>query len=194
MGPRVRGAGVALAAAAVLAGCAIGAERAPQEVADDRVPYGLLDAATTTVTEAVGRVDTVVLYLVDDDRLEPVFRQVPAGSTPAEVLDVLVAGPTEEESADGLTSAVAGAPPIAGVTSVRGTAYVDLAADGSGGSIEEQRLAVAEVVFTLTGRPGIGRVAFTLDGEPVDVPNGSGALTGEPLAREDFAAVAPRRG
>ena len=58
---------------------------------------------------------------------------------------------------------------------------------------DDQALSVAQMVFTLTARPGIGRVSFTIDGEPVDVPDGSGALTSDPVAREDYDDLAPPR-
>jgi spore germination protein GerM len=52
-------------------------------------------------------------------------------------------------------------------------------------------IALAEIVFTATGRPGVGQVSFSLDGRPVEVPRADGSLTSEPLARTDFRELAP---
>jgi spore germination protein GerM len=52
---------------------------------------------------------------------------------------------------------------------------------------DEQLLAVAQLVCTLTARPGVGPVSFTLEGAPVDVPTGDGSLTSGPVSRDDYA-------
>jgi spore germination protein GerM len=56
-------------------------------------------------------------------------------------------------------------------------------------STSEQRLAVAQLVVTLTGRPGVGQVAFTIDDEPVPVPTGDGLIADRAVSRDDFASV-----
>jgi spore germination protein GerM len=68
-----------------------------------------------------------------------------------------------------------------------GTAHADLqpALSNLGGT--EQLLAIAQLVCTLTHRPGVGLVSFTLDGAPVDVPRGDGSLTAGPVSRDDYA-------
>ncbi|MGH9272128.1 MAG: hypothetical protein ACRDZ2_12740, partial [Ilumatobacteraceae bacterium] len=44
-------------------------------------------------------------------------------------------------------------------------------------------------VLTLTRRPGIGQVQFSLEGEPLAVPGGDGVQTdpGESVSRVDYA-------
>jgi hypothetical protein len=51
---------------------------------------------------------------------------------------------------------------------------------------QRQLVAIAQIVCTLTSQPGIGQVAFTLDGEPVDVPKGDGSTTSAPVAADDY--------
>jgi hypothetical protein len=77
--------------------------------------------------------------------------------------------------------------------SVTGVATVDLVGevfeDIPGGV--EQRRAVAQIVLTLTQRPGVGQVSFTLDGEPLQVPKLGNVLSdpGEPVARIDYVSL-----
>ena len=80
---------------------------------------------------------------------------------------------------------------VASVQTERGIAEVDLTESfgeiGSG----DQLLALAQIVYVLTGQPGIGAVSFTLEGEPIEVPRTDGTASDQPLTRDDFAALAP---
>ena len=53
----------------------------------------------------------------------------------------------------------------------------------------EQRLAIAQIVLTLTGLRGIGQVVFTRDREVTGVPLPDGILTSAPVAAEDFESL-----
>lgn len=186
-----RGRIAACLAAIVVAGCSVTAEDDPHRLPDAAVPFDLLEPGGTTVPPSAPQVGTAALYLVGEGRLEPVYREVPADATPEQVLVALADGPTTAEAASGLTTALADAAGIGEVDTARGVATVDLQPSPGDLSRGQQALALAQIVFTLTAQPGIGRVAFTLRGEPVEVPDGSGALTGDPVAREDYADLAP---
>jgi spore germination protein GerM len=120
---------------------------------------------------------------------QDVFR----GITPFGVLRALEAGPPPPDVAVGLTSVL----PVGlarGVTeSATGVATVDLVGeifeDIEGG--DEQRRAIAQIVLTLTRRPGIGQVSFTLDGEDLQVPKRGNVLSepGEPVSRLDYESL-----
>lgn len=56
----------------------------------------------------------------------------------------------------------------------------------------DQRITLAQLVFTLTGRPGVGRVSFTVEGDPVDIPRGDGTLTSGSVSRDAYREFAPR--
>ena len=77
------------------------------------------------------------------------------------------------------------------MTVARGLATVDL--DAAFGELAgtAQLVALAELVYTATGRPGVGQVVFSLDGQPIEVPRGDGSLTSEPLTRSDYPELAP---
>ncbi len=76
-----------------------------------------------------------------------------------------------------------------------GYVTVDLAADAFE-QIDpaDQRTAIAQIVLTLVGpagRPGIGQVRFTLDGEPLRVPKRDDLQSdpGEPVSRLDYQSL-----
>lgn len=175
-------------------GCGVGPEDGATRLDDAEVPFDLLEPSPTSSPTTDADVEVAALFFVDGDRLEPVFREVPEGATPEDVLVALTDGPTVAEARRGLTSAVSDSTTIRGVSVSRGVATVDLGPAAVEVRSDDQPLSVAQVVFTLTARPGIGRVSFTIGGEPIDVPDGSGALTGDAVAREDYAAVAPPSG
>ena len=80
-----------------------------------------------------------------------------------------------------------GSPPVVGEVRLNaGVAHVDVLPSISTLGGDEQLLAVAQLVCTLTGLPGVGLVAFTLDGSPVAVPRGDGSLTNGPVSRDDY--------
>ena len=72
-----------------------------------------------------------------------------------------------------------------------GIATVDLGPAFTEIGGRDQIVALAQIVSTLTGLPGVGRVSFTLEGSPVGVPRGDGAITTESVSRDDYALLAP---
>lgn len=182
---------LAFAALAVgSAGCAVSVQDSPQLVRDASVPFGLLEPdAPTLVPPATARVTEVVLLcFVDDDRLRPIQQSLDVPVSLADVVAALAEPPTEGEiPLRTLTS-----PPV--VNDVRlsgGVVQVDLRPEVSALGGNNQLLAVAQLVCTLTSRPGVGQVSFTLAGAPVDVPRGDGSLTASPVSRDDYAVLLP---
>jgi spore germination protein GerM len=71
-------------------------------------------------------------------------------------------------------------------------AEVDLSAEFQGPAPPEViLLRVAQVVWTLVGRPGITAVRFVIDGQPVSVPTDRGTPIDRPVTAPDYASVAP---
>ena len=130
-------------------------------------------ALATTTTIAV---DSVDLYFLDGNRLEPVSVALARNPSPARVVTALVDG--EVLSSDvgiGLRTLL----PADLVNSVdeSGTGYVTVDVAGEPFDLidnADQRAAIAQIVLTLVGRPGIGQVQFTRDGEPMRVPRRDG--------------------
>lgn len=160
----------------------------PARIAAADVPFSLLDAHPSSappVAEAGARRAT--LFFVHQDALVPVGRALPEGATARDVLDELLAGPTPEESAAGLSTLLDPAVDVAGAAVSQRRALVDFgkplpdATDGT-----RRSLALAQIVFTLTDLPAVRDVRFLLDGSPVEVPVGDGRLTRAAVARADY--------
>ncbi len=185
--------GAVVVSAVAMSGCGIDAEDEAQRSDPEGVPFGLLeDSDTPTTTAAVELTDRrVEVFYLRDDELEGVNRTLAAGDTLAEHVDVLAEGPSESEASGGLQSALPSEGATGEVTTARGTARVDLGEVFTETSQEDQAAAIAQLVYTLTSLPGIGRVGFTLEGETVEVPRGDGTLTTDPLTRDDFPERQP---
>lgn len=171
-----------------LAACGVSSESKATRIERRDVPFGLLDEQPTTTTVAAGRVTGI--YLVSEDRLLAVDRSVSADASLEDLLGQVIAGPTEVEQSLGITTAVPSGT-LASVDTSRGIAEVDLASSFGDIRSADQILALGQIVYTLTGQPGIGGVRFTVDGEPVTVPLSDGSQSDDPLARDDLKAIAP---
>lgn len=183
----------AFVAVAVLAACGIPAERLPTLANPEDVPFDLLAPApgATTTTLAGARTEEARIFLVQGERLAVVIREVPAPAIPETVLGALSAGPTDMELQLGLRSALLGDGVVRSVGVTGGIATVDLGPSFTEIAGRDQILALAQIVSTLTDLPGVGRVNFTLEGVPVGVPRGDGAVTTESVSRDDYALLAP---
>ena len=179
--------------------CGVRTDRGPSFADEADVPFGLLDPATTTTTASTTTTtapppEQIVLFRLcfrRGDRVVVVARDAPAAGAPllADIVEALVAGPDEGEQAIGLGSALFAPDLVLSVTPAAGVAAVDLAPTFTAAGITEQLLAIAAIVCTLTSQPGIGQVAFTLAGAPIEVPRGDGSLTGAPVSRDDYAGL-----
>jgi len=150
-------------------------------------------AASTTSTSTTVPVEIVPLFFVAGAQLVPINRLLLSPAVAPQVLAALAEGLPEGDPSAGLRTAI---PPefVATVVVLRGIATVDLpptfvtALPGA-----EQRLAIAQIVLTLTRRAGIGQVTFTTQSQPQSVPRGRGDLTGpgEAVACDDYANLLP---
>ncbi len=180
---------VAVMSVSALAGCGVSSQGRATRIEPKDVPFGLLDDQATTTAVEAGR--TTTIYLLSGDRLVAVDRSVPEDAGLDDLLGQVITGPTEVEQSLGITTAVP-AGTIASVDTSRGTAEVDLASSFGDIRSREQILALGQIVFTLTGQPGIGGVRFTVEGKDVTVPLSDGTLSNDPLSRDDVKAIAPK--
>lgn len=73
-----------------------------------------------------------------------------------------------------------------------GVAVIDLSEGFTDISGSDQLIAIAQLVYTSTGRPGVGQVTFTLEGEPIEIPRDDGSITSGSVTRDDYRDLAPR--
>lgn len=176
-------------------------------------PFGLADTAATSTTEAptttalsttttIGlettttlvQTERVRLYFITSGQLLYVEGALPAPAALQQILATLQLGtdPLGDLGA-GLRSAVPSAAEIRVLDTGTGVATVELP-EGFFDGIPalDQRLAIGQIVLTLTDSRGVGQVQFDLA-----VPNATGEVIqpGTPLSRLDFAPLlldAPR--
>ncbi|HNJ97562.1 MAG TPA: GerMN domain-containing protein [Ilumatobacteraceae bacterium] len=191
---------------ALLAAASVVALAACSVVDDGKVsnidpPDGLTDTrpATTTTTIVESTVSSgpttsttlvqsepVRLYFIVGSTLSYVTVQIPTPVLPFVIISTLQKGPPGDLV--GMRTALPRDVVISVETDDSGVASVELPDDFfdrvSGG---DQKLAIAQIVLTLTDNRGIGQVIFN---QPVLKPLGEFVAAGEPLSRRDFAPLA----
>jgi len=151
-------------------------------------------STTTTATETRPVMSSVAVYLLRDGKVSPVRRTIE--STPAvarAALTELLKGPTAGERADGLATAIPSGTALRDISLSDGVATVDV--DGTfddGGGSASMLGRVAQIVATLTRFPTIERVAFRIDGEPVQAVGGEGVVVDPPVGRRAIEEQTPQ--
>jgi Sporulation and spore germination len=207
------------AAVALLALAATGACGVPtgndtfSEIPPDEIQFGLDATSTTTTTTSTTsttvpvlpettalattttiRLEPVQIYFLSRGRLQPITIDLPPGSSPEQVADVLEAGPPPDIALDTLIRDGL----IVSSVEEGGVLTVDLDPDTFDRVPSTQQTeAIGQIVLTmLSSLRGVGQVTFTLGGEAIAVKKGNGQLSdvGEPLSYDDYAnlLVAPR--
>jgi spore germination protein GerM len=171
-----------------LSGCGVSTQSTAETVDDSSVPFGLLDpdAPPIVPTSAPASTEEVSLCFVADDLLTSVARVL---EPPVSLRDAIVALAEPPAGEDSLRTAVSDVSLVRDIQLANGIARVDLRESVSTLGADVQLLAVAQLVCTLTGRPGVGQVSFSVEGVPVDVPRGDGSLVSEPVSRDDYASL-----
>lgn len=180
-----------LPVAVLVSGCGIGVESTPTIVNKHDVPYGLLAPATTSTTQAGPESEYVTVYLEGPQRLVAVSSAVTPPVTVRRVLAALGTGPTSAEAADGLKSPISTAEPLS-VSAMSGTTVtVNVGTSFTKLAEQDEAMAAAQLVYTLTALPQVTAVVIRIDGKRAKVPTANGTLSGAPLDRADYAALAP---
>ena len=186
---------VVLAVLAVLAACGVQEDRVPRPLAQEEVPFGLLAPATSIAEPAPGSGDGVrsTIWFVDNDGLLARSRRmIPEPVDVADVVRALLEPVTQAEAAAGLRTNIPPGTELLGIEGpTDGLVTLDLSGEFLTVTGGVQRLALAQVVFTVTGLANVDRVLFQFDGRPAEVPGRGDELTDEPLTRDDFSQFDP---
>ena len=191
---RVRAAVLAVVVALAVAACGVQSDRQPRALRPAEVPFDLLAPATSVASADIGQGAGGTVWFVDNDgRLaRGARRAMDPPVTAAGIIAALLDGVTEAEADAGLRSNIVAGTELLGVQGPDdGLVTVDLSSDFLTVSREAQRLALAQVVFTVTGLSNVDRVLFEFDGERAEVPGRGDELTNAPLTRADFAQFDP---
>ena len=187
---------LAVGALSVIAtACSVPSSSEYEQIPNAEIPFDL-NAASTTSTIAPSTTTTLVtvtsepqivselvdVFFVSNSMVIRTQQNIVSPATATQTLAILIAGPSAEAATTGLRSAV---PKffIASVDVLRGVATID-----AGSSFlkdlpaADQKLAIAQLVLTLTSRPGIGQVLFSVDGVAIAVPRGRGDLAAAGVA------------
>jgi hypothetical protein len=191
-GPRPAIAG--FIALTLLAGCGVRGESSETRIEPDDVPFELLEPTPSVGQSAPdgpgGPGGQATIFLDGGAGLVPVVRELDEPARPADVLRALVAGPTPEEEAFGVQTAITSGKAALSVRTDGTLAVVELG-DAFFSQGADQVTALAQIVFTLTGLEPITRIRFLVGAEPAEVPRADGVLTAEPVGRADFAPLVP---
>ena len=187
---------VALAATLLVGAtaCGIAPQDSPQSLdPPTEVSSAGTDASGPATSAEQAELPATVYLVSDADTLVAVVRPIPAdgaaGEQLAAALTSLIDGPSDEDAAAGLRSAV---PPTTSVRAVvidGSVATIDLSSDFASIGGPDELLAVGQFALTATTFPGVRAVRLRLEGEPIDIPLPDGALTDGPVTLGQFSAL-----
>ena len=178
-----RGLQTLLVAGVVIAGCGVPSQQEPSAIDRDALPADLARVPPSRSGRGPG---TVVVYLVGDEGLVAVQRPVRQPLSLDRALAQLAQGARANEADAGLRTLLPPELELRGSISARGTARIELDSGFLDAASSGQVLALAQIVFTVTELPGVRRVQFLLDQEPVGVPREDGTFTTRPVTRLDY--------
>ena len=193
---------IALCSTLILTACSVPKNGPFETISNDDIPFGLNAAQTTAPQSAtettVANLDPpgteyeqVDLYFIRNAAVTRAQRSVISPVDANGALAALTEGLVEDSTTVGLRSAIP-ASLEARVDVDRGVATVNATrAFLNSLSAVDQRLAIAQIVLTLTSRPGIGQVVFFVDGKAIAVPKGRGDLSGigDPVTFDDYTNI-----
>lgn len=180
----------ALLAVAALAGCGGSGSSARRATTTQATST---QAPATTATTTASSTQTLRIYLLRDGLVSPVARRVEATEAVAHAaLTELVAGPTGDEQANGLTTDVPAAAKLLGLTVSDGVATANFDDAFARGAEATIALRLAQVVYTLTQFPTIASVRFEQNGSPLPgLVDGHGIPVDRAVRRSDYEAQTP---
>ncbi len=182
---RPAGALAGLLAAVALTACGVPQDDRPRALAPEEVPF----ASPTDSAPAVAVGDRQVsLGFVRDESVVLSSRTVEDPHTTEEVLELLFAGPSDDETADGLSTFLPSTVTVEDVELVGETAVVTLEGPDDSEVLRLPPLAYAQIVATLTP-DRVSGVRFRLDDTDLRVPREDSSLTNQPLSRRDYAGL-----
>jgi spore germination protein GerM len=182
---------VVVALAVLAASCGVQPDSGPTVLARSSLPADLVEGVVPTVAASDEDGLQFQIWMVGpDNSLVSVNRVITF--SPEAVMRSLLDGTFPRERAQQISTAITRTTQLNDITiNTDGVAFVDLA-EGSiiSSRPDEQKLAFAQIVWSLTGLPTIERVQFSIGGEFISLPTDDGAsIPGQSVDRSDFGSL-----
>jgi spore germination protein GerM len=136
----------------------------------------------------LGKASTIKTYFYKEEKLFAVERKQNPGQSPLkQAIEELLAGPTQPEQNDGVSTMLPSGVRVIQTKTDKSVAIVDLSRqleDYGGGSTKVEGL-VAQIVYTATEIPGIDKAWIWVEGQHEVVLGGEGLVLDHPLGRQD---------
>ena len=185
--------------------CGVSMDESPRIISTDDLPGALRPGQLPTPTPREASASgpgSEQVHMIRNNLLVTVERQIV--ETPEALMEILLLDTFPNEASQGIQSAIFRGTRVQGVevNDLFDLAILDLAPGSLDPRNSEQRLAFAQIVFTLTSLPGIESVQFVQsdpanpDQEPVElavqIDTGT-TLPGARVTRDDFALLSRSR-
>ena len=179
---------------ALLAGCGVRTQDAPEQLPPDVLPSELQASAAPPTGQPAepfpgGSTTTVPVYLVEGDRLIQVDR--PAGRRSLE--DALTALLAAGEAGGSQRSAVPAGTVVERLERRGDLLSIELSRQFGQVRGLDQVLAVAQVVWTATEFPPVQQIDLLVGGRRLELPVEQGEVSSGPARRDDYRSVGPAR-
>lgn len=179
-----------------VASCGIPTDDEPRAVTLDETSENALELLPESTRIPVAFIpEAFTIYLINADaKLVPVTRALPVDSGPEAAIRALFEGPTPEEVAANLTTALSDdlADSILSVTTTSGTVVLNVA-EGSFEDLPTQddlRKAIAQIVFTVADLARVSSLRLQVEGVDTELPtDGSNSAEQDPVARSDYPSL-----
>ena len=174
------GGSVVLMLLGLVVGCGVPLDESPRAISRSTTP-----PEATPTTSGSPTADTVNVYFVDAEVLRPDAFPVNEAPTMETLLGFVLTGkPTPP-----LVNLIPPGTLLLDATIEDNTVYIDLSDEINAISGQPQKHAYAQITLTALQYPGVTRVKFQVDGEPVRPPTDNGNI--EVVTAEDFASMLP---
>lgn len=177
---------LALLALLGLLGCGVDIQDRPVGVPDDRLPATSSSGGREASAEPTKR---GLLYLCRGDELEPVLFQLQATGVAGRVNALL----SVRDLPAGLRSAVPVGTRLEGTEQEGDVVTLSLTEQVLRARDKDQRLAVAQLVYTATETPGVAGVLVAVNGQVIPLPDRTGRTITRPMTRKDVVSPAGHR-
>lgn len=179
---------VMILSALAFTSCGVPSDPSARLVPGDRIPDALKAVATAPPASAEPN-ELVDLWFVHDDHLMRVRHPIATPIDAESVVAGLLSGPTDDERATTLRSAIPDSAAVDAVEVSGGVASVHLSPTFADIPAGDQLLAIAQVVLTLTDLRGIGRVRFFVGDAAATVPLSDGTTSDASVSRDDYSSL-----